>query len=93
VNRDCFDKHRRRWPERDNHTIGLGDWVLLHDTKLEHSHSHKLSERWTGPYRVIDVTRKEDRGTYRLAELDGTELEGFYAGDRVKKFVRREIFS
>jgi hypothetical protein len=34
----------------------------------------------------VDVTKKEDRGTYRLAELDGTELEGFDAGDRVKKF-------
>jgi hypothetical protein len=41
----------------------------------------------------VDVTKKENRGTYRLAELDGTELEGVYAGDRVKKFVRRERFS
>jgi hypothetical protein len=93
ANRKYFDKNRRQRPESGHHIIGLGDWVLLHDTKLELSHSHKLSERWTWPYKVIDVGNKEDRGTYRLAELDGMELEGFYAGDRVKKFVIRELFS
>lgn len=86
-NCEHHDKNRRRRP--DTQEILLGDWVLLHDTKLDHSHSHTLSNRWTGPYEVVDATRKEDRGTYKLAELDGTKLEGFYAGDRVKKFVRR----
>ena len=31
-----------------------------------------------------------DLGTYLLDELDGTELNGVYAGDRLKKFFQRE---
>src|SRR5205085_8149139 len=33
ANREYFDKHRRRRPDTENHTISLGDLVLLHDTK------------------------------------------------------------
>jgi hypothetical protein len=89
ANREYFDKNRRRRPDNINHTIHLGDLVLLHDTKFESSHSHKLSNRWSGPYKVTDTKRKDDRGTYKLAELDGTELEGFFSGDRIKKFIMR----
>lgn len=35
------------------------------------------------------MTRKEDRGTHRLAGLDGNKLDRFSARDRIKKFVRR----
>ena len=69
------DRNLHRPPQ--SHHISLGDWVLLHDTKLDDSHSHKLSERWNGPYLVVDALRKDDRGTYWLAELHGTELDGF----------------
>jgi hypothetical protein len=60
--------------------------------KLDTSHSHKLSDQWSGPYKVTNASRKEDRGTYKLAKLDATELEGIFLGDRVKKFVTRERF-
>jgi hypothetical protein len=92
ANCEYFGKNLRRRPDNENYTIGLGDLVLLQDTKLNSSHSHKLSDRWSGPYKVTDASRKEDRGTYKLAELDGTELEGIFSGDRVKKFVTRERF-
>lgn len=52
---------------RQTQQIRLRDWVILHDTKLDHSHSHKLPGRWNAPYEVTDVTRKDDRGTHRLA--------------------------
>ena len=41
-----------------------------------------------GPY-LIWVARL-DLGTYLLDELDGTELSGVYAGDRLKKFCQGE---
>ena len=90
ANREYFDKHRRHRPEGENRELRDGDLVLLHDTKLDSSHSHKLSNRWSGPYRIADTTKKGDRGTYRLAELDGTMLEGYFSGDRVKRFIVRE---
>ena len=58
ANKRYFDQRRRRRPESENHVIGLGDMVLLHDTKLDVSHSHKLSNRWVGPYKVVDASRK-----------------------------------
>ena len=89
ANREYFDKHRRRRPDTENHTISLGDLVLLHDTKLDGQHSHKLSDRWAGPYKITDISRKGDRGTFKLAEMDGTALEGVFAGDRLKRFITR----
>ena len=90
ANREYFDKHRRHRPEGENRELRDGDLVLLHDTKLDSSQSHKLSNWWSGPYRIADTTKKGDRGTYRLVELDGLILEGYFSGDRVKRFIARE---
>ena len=90
ANREYFHKHRRHRPEGENHKLRGGDLVLLHDAKLDTSHSHKLSNRWSGPYRIADATKKGGRGTYRLAELNGTMLQGYFSGDRVKRFIARE---
>ena len=54
------------------------------------SHSHKLSNRWSGSYRIADATKKGNGVTYRLAELNGTMLEGYFSRDRVKRFIVRE---
>ena len=91
-NRKYFDKHRRRRPENENHVISAGDLILLHDTRLDGTHSHKISDRWIGPYKVTDATKKDERGTYKLAELDGTDLDGIFSGDRIKKFIARREF-
>ena len=72
--------------------ISAGDLILLHDTRIDRSHLHQLSDRWIEPYKVTDATKKDDSGTYKLAELDGTELEGIFSGDHIKKFtIRREF--
>ena len=90
ANHQYLDKHRCHRPERENHELRGGALDLLHDTKLDTSHSHKLLNRWSGPYRIADATKKGVRATYRLAELDGTMLEGYFSGDRVKRFIARE---
>jgi len=89
ANKAYFDSHRRRRPEKPHTEIKLGDHVLLHDTRLDQSHSHKLHDRWIGPYRITDISKQNERGTYQLAELDGVVLEGYFSGDRLKKFVAR----
>ena len=89
ANPEYFDKYRRCRPDTENYTISFGDLVLLHDTKLDGQHSHKLSDRWAGPYKITDISRKGDMGTFKLAEMDGTALEGVFAGDRLKRFITR----
>ena len=93
ANREYFDKNRGHRPEGENHELRGGVLVLLHNTKLDTSHPYKLSNRWSGPYRIADATKKGDRENYRLAELDGTMLEGYFSGDRVKRFMRGSDFT
>ena len=62
--------------------------VLLHNTVLDKQWSRKLDNRWMGPYLIRMV--RLDLGTYLLDELDRTGLSEVYAGDRLKKFFRRE---
>ena len=87
ANKAYFDNHQRHRPQ--SLAIHLGDLVLLHDTRLDQSHSHKLHDRWNGPYCVMDISKQNERGTYKLAELDGVALDGYFSGDRLKKFMAR----
>ena len=61
--------------------------VLLYNSRLDKQWSKKLDNRWMGPYTITDIA--EDRGTYMLAELDGTALSGIYPGERLKEFLPR----
>lgn len=38
---------------------------------------------------IVSDTRKGDRGTFKLAALDGARSEGFYSDDHIKKSVSR----
>ena len=67
--------------------FACGDMVLLHDTKLEKSYSHKLTFRWLGPFRIAEAF--VDKGTYILEELDGARMRGTVAGCRLKRFYSR----
>jgi len=64
------------------------DLVLLHNSKLNTSYSAKLKFRWSGPYRVKEIIN--DKGTYKLEELDGTPLKHPVHGNRLKKFWLRD---
>ena len=69
-----------------------GDVVLRHNAQLEAdmSTAKKLAYKWSGPYRIR--TAVSEKGTYILEEFDGTRLPGTYAGNRLKKFVKRKGF-
>ena len=65
-----------------------GDLVLMHDARREvdMSRVRKLDFRWTGPFRITELNNK---GTFSLEELDGAQLSGTFAGNRLKKFLNR----
>jgi hypothetical protein len=69
--------------------LQVGDMVLLHQTELKDSHSsdRKLRYWWQGPYRVSHVNHKY--GSYRIEELDGTEIKGTKPADRLKLFYTK----
>ncbi len=50
--------------------------------------SRKLAFKWLGPYRISDVVK--DKGMYMLEELDGSQLAGTFAGNRLKTFHPRQ---
>lgn len=57
--------------------------VLLHDSKLETSFSHKLVFRWLRPYRTKTALVN---GSYKLEGLEGTEFRLPVHGNRLKAF-------
>ena len=79
-----FDKKKRLRPETAK--IHKGDFILLHDIKLDNQHTYKLTNRWGGPYLVHKTL---DGGAYVLTELDGSRLDGAYAGNRLKQYWAR----
>src|SRR5580700_6047581 len=57
-------------------------------SEIDMSSEKKLAYKWIGPYRIR--TAIPEKGTYILEEFDGTLLPGTFAGNRLKKFVKRE---
>lgn len=65
----------------------LGDLVLIHKTLLEKQWSHKVKDKWMGPYEIIGQL---EGGSYWLREMDGTELAKPIAAHRLRRFHIRE---
>ena len=96
---EAQDRLRRRREEGkeyfdDTHRIRVeelkeGDLVLLHNSQRQKDMSrlNKLSFKWLGPYRIRQANPL--RGSFALAEVDGAELGGTVAGNRLKKFYPR----
>jgi hypothetical protein len=88
--KEYFDSTKRIRAE----PIRAGDLVLLHNTQREKdmTRQNKLNFRWLGPYRVVRAN--PNKGSFTLAEVDGTELGGTVSGNRLKLFhPRPEGFS
>ncbi|KAF3918141.1 hypothetical protein AA313_de0203932 [Arthrobotrys entomopaga] len=89
-----LERHRENaaesWDERHtvtDRTFQIGEMVLLHDTQLKFSHSAKLRYRWIGPYRIAEAY--PEKGSYRIAELNGALKKRAVASDRLKPFLIR----
>jgi len=84
--KEAFDSSKRL--RRSD--IVAKDVVLKHDaqSEIDISSDRKLAYKWYRPYRV--KTAFLEKGTYILEEFDRTLLPGIFAGNRLKKFVKRE---
>ena len=66
-----------------------GDYVLLWDSSIDTSYArmHKFVFRWLGPYQVHEADN--EKGTFKIRELDGTVLATSIAGSRLKRYHPR----
>jgi len=78
---DDRNKHQNLCP--DIQTLSNGDLVLLHNTEKERQYGDKLRFHWRGPFRI---NKSSTQKSWRLFELDGTQLAGTFALDRLKKY-------
>ena len=85
-NKELFNKKHRLRPK----DIKEGDWVLVYDSTLDNQYTamRKMVKRWFGPYIVVHVF---DNATYKLCELDGTEVRVPIAGKSIKLFKKKGV--
>ncbi|KAL2153520.1 hypothetical protein VTH82DRAFT_4675 [Thermothelomyces myriococcoides] len=83
----CRDEENTCQLCSDSGKIEVGDLVLVRNDiqRIDMSLARKLEYCWEGPHWVKATG---DKGAYFLETLDGIPLEGLFASDRVKKFVR-----
>ena len=48
--------------------------------------ARKLKYKWLGPYCIINMDL--EKSVYKLAELDGVELDRIFTGRRLKGFIK-----
>ena len=64
----------------------IGDLVLLYKSALEKTWSHKLEEKWEGPYYIHQVL---GNGTYKLRNKESKVLKRPVHGNRLKLYHPR----
>ena len=87
ANKAYFDNAKRLRPQ--SQLLQPGDMVLLFDNAILRSRGVKLKDKWRGPFRITEKSKKST--FYLLAELDGTPLARNIAGNRLKKFYSRDV--
>ena len=62
---------------------------MVYDSNLETQNTaiRKMVKWWFGPYEILHVF---PNATYKLCELDGTEMKVLIAGKRIKLFKKRD---
>lgn len=87
-------KHKHYFDKKNevNIPLDIGDLVLVWDRPIKNPFGNKmkkLSQRWSGPYKVIG---KEER-KYYLEDMAGVKLAREFSREMMKKYVEREIFA
>jgi Integrase zinc binding domain/Integrase core domain len=67
-------------------TYSIGNLVLLYRSALEKTWSHKLEEKWEGPYFIHETLRN---GAYKLRNKEGKVLKRSVHGNRLKLYHSR----
>ncbi|KAL8155563.1 hypothetical protein AgCh_000811 [Apium graveolens] len=63
----------------------VGDLVLRDTEASDSTNTGKLMPKWEGPYKVKEVLRP---GTYKLMNMDGSEVPNTWHGLRLRKFYQ-----
>ena len=98
VDRAAALLHKEREKVKEKHDAGIrvrtvplevDQIVLLYDSSRikPYPNERKFENRWNGPYRVAKVF---ENGSYKLKELDGTEIDNAVSGSRLKRFKIRD---
>ena len=84
-----YQQTLRRYHDRAirHRSFAVGDLVL--HRILTGEGRHKLSPLWEGPFIVIEVTRP---GSYRLTQMDGTEIRNSWNIEHLRKFYPQLYF-
>jgi hypothetical protein len=65
----------------------VGTLVLKYNAAVDNQYKASLEAKWSGPYRVKEEWPKN---TYRLEELNGTELKMKTNGNLLKQYYIRK---
>lgn len=82
--RDGNQHYFEQVPSLQDTDLQIGDFALVHETKIVKSYGTKLNVRERRPYRVTEIALSI--GTYQISEHTGAELGGRTDGSQVKKF-------
>ncbi|XP_074353609.1 uncharacterized protein LOC141692614 [Apium graveolens] len=63
----------------------VGDLVLRGTEASDPTNTEKLMPKWEGPYKVKEVLRP---GTYKLINMDDSEVPNTWHGLRIRKFYQ-----
>ena len=63
----------------------VGDLVLRDTEASDPTNTGKLMPKWEGPYKVKEVLRP---GTYKLMNMDESEVPNTWHGLRLRKFYQ-----
>ena len=66
-----------------------GDLVLAFRSDLETSFSHKLTPRWYGPFKIVNLN--VEKHYFFLQEMDGTRIAKPVTKGRLKRFYARSM--
>lgn len=64
----------------------IGELVLVRNNQQDNGQTIRSLDRWRGPFRIADIS---DRGSMKLAELDGTLLREKVGHNRIRRFYTR----
>lgn len=69
--------------------LQIDDYVLLWDSSIDTSYArrHKFAFRWLGPYQIHEADN--EKGTFKIRELNGAVMSATVAGSRLKKYHPR----
>jgi transposase InsO family protein len=67
-------------------TYSIGDLVLMYRSALEKTWSHKLEEKWEGPYHIHQIL---GNGAYKLRNKESKVLRKSVHGNRLKLYHPR----